>query len=101
MSWTEIVVGVARHQAESLSDAFMEAGALSVSVEDADLGTAAERPIFGEPGMELEQSAWERSRVVALVDETDDHAAMVAAASRAISLEIVPAYDLRSVADQD
>ncbi|HWZ48482.1 MAG TPA: 50S ribosomal protein L11 methyltransferase, partial [Herbaspirillum sp.] len=51
MSWTEIVVEVARNQAESLSDALMEAGALSVSVEDADLGTAAEQPLFGEPGM--------------------------------------------------
>ncbi|MDB5776584.1 MAG: ribosomal protein methyltransferase [Herbaspirillum sp.] len=101
MSWTEIVVEVARHQAESLSDAFMAAGALSVSVEDADLGTSAEQPIFGEPGMEPEQAAWERSRVVALVDEGPDHAAIVAAAARACGLDIVPAYDLRSVADQD
>ena len=101
MSWTEIVVEVARDQAESLSDAFMEAGALSVSVEDADLGTAAEQPLFGEPGMEPEQAAWERSRVIVLADEDSDHAALVAAASRACNLEIVPAYDLRSVAEQD
>jgi ribosomal protein L11 methyltransferase len=101
MSWTEIVVEVARNQAESLSDALMEAGALSVSVEDADLGTAAEQPLFGEPGMVLEQAAWERSRVVALVDENSDYAALIAAASEASNLEFVPAYDLRSVAEQD
>jgi ribosomal protein L11 methyltransferase len=101
MSWTEIIVEVARNQAESLSDAFMDAGALSVSVEDADLGTAAERPLFGEPGMEPEQAAWERSRVVVLVDEDSDHAALVAAAARAGHLETIPAYDLRPVAEQD
>lgn len=101
MSWTEIVVEVARHQAESLSDALMEAGALSVSVEDADLGTDAEQPLFGEPGMVIEQAAWERSRVVALIDEDADHAALVAEAARTGNLEVVPPYQLRSVAEQD
>jgi ribosomal protein L11 methyltransferase len=101
MGWTEIVVEVARNQAESLSDALMEAGALSVSVEDADLGTAAEQPLFGEPGMVIEQAAWERSRVVALVDDDSDHAALITAAAAASNLEFVPAYDLRSVAEQD
>ena len=61
MSWTEIVIEVPRDQAELMSDALMEAGALSVSVEDADEGTEAERPLFGEPGMEPEQHAWEHS----------------------------------------
>jgi ribosomal protein L11 methyltransferase len=101
MGWTEIVIEVARNQAEGLSDALMEAGALSVSVEDADLGTDAEQPLFGEPGMVLEQAAWERSRVVALVEADGDHAALIAAASHACDLASVPAYDLRSVADQD
>src|SRR6478609_3408784 len=68
MSWTEIVIEVALDHAEALSDALMEAGALSVSVEDADEGTEAERPLFGEPGMEPEEAAWERSRVIALVE---------------------------------
>jgi ribosomal protein L11 methyltransferase len=101
MSWTEIVVEVARNQAESLSDALMEAGALSVSVEDADLGTAAEQPLFGEPGMVIVQAAWERSRVVALVDDNSDYAALIAAAAAASNFDVVPAYDLRSVAEQD
>jgi ribosomal protein L11 methylase PrmA len=39
MSWTEVVIEIAREHAEALSDALMEAGALSVSVEDADEGT--------------------------------------------------------------
>ena len=101
MSWTEIVIEVARIHAEALSDALMDAGALSVSVEDADEGTDAEQPLFGEPGMEPKQAAWERSRVVALASVDDDYAAIVAAAASKIRLAPVPAYTLRAVADQD
>ena len=78
MSWTEIVIEIARDNAEAMSDALMEAGALSVSVEDADEGTEAEQPLFGEPGMEPKEAAWERSRVVALTDVDADQAAIVA-----------------------
>lgn len=101
MSWTEIVIEVARKHAEALSDALMEAGALSVAVEDADLGTAAEIPLFGEPGMEPDQAAWERSRVIALTEADADTAAIIAQASAAIKLANIPDYTLRAVADQD
>ena len=101
MSWTEIVIEVARDHAEALSDALMEAGALSVSVEDADEGTEQEKPLFGEPGMEPKEVGWERSRVVALSDVDADQAAIVAEASAAIGLTEVPSFTTRSVADED
>ncbi|HAT34061.1 MAG TPA: 50S ribosomal protein L11 methyltransferase [Janthinobacterium sp.] len=101
MSWTEIVIEIARANAEALSDALMEAGALSVSVEDADEGTDAEQPLFGEPGMEPDEAAWEHSRVVALTDVDADQAAIVAAAAAAIRLKVVPEFTLRAVAEQD
>ncbi|WP_374520608.1 50S ribosomal protein L11 methyltransferase [Undibacterium squillarum] len=101
MGWTEIVVEVAREQAEPLSDALMEAGALSVSVEDADEGTEAEKPLFGEPGMEPEETAWERSRVVALADTNIDHAELVRIAAEAIGLDAIPAWQTRNVEEQD
>jgi len=101
MAWNEIVIEVAREHAEQLSDALMEVGVLSVSVEDADEGTEAEQPLFGEPGMESNQKAWERSRVVALIDVDSDAAELVAAASAAIGLAQIPAFTTRSVADQD
>jgi ribosomal protein L11 methyltransferase len=100
MSWTEIVVEVPRAQAELLSDALMEAGALSVSVEDADEGTEAERPLFGEPGMEPEEHAWERSRVVALAAADANHALLVQEACGQTELADLP-FTLRSVAEQD
>lgn len=101
MSWNEIVIEVARHQAEALSDALMESGALSVSVEDADEGTDAEKPIFGEPGMEIEENAWERSRVVALTELDADHASIIGDAAHAIGLTQIPAFTVRKVEEQD
>lgn len=101
MSWTEIVIEIARDHAEALSDALMEVGALSVSVEDADEGTDAERPLFGEPGMEPKEAAWEHSRVVALTEQDADQAAIVAAAAEQIKLAAVPKFTLRKVEEQD
>ena len=101
MSWTEIALEVPRDQAERLSDALMESGALSVSVEDADEGTDAERPLFGEPGMEPEQHAWEHSRVLALAEAGADLQALVSEACALCELHPVPSFNSRIVADQD
>ena len=100
MSWTEIVIEVAREEAEALSDALIEAGALSVSVEDADEGTDAERPLFGEPGMEPAEAAWDHSRVVALAQSDADHATLVTDAAQACGVGL-PSYSLRPVTEQD
>lgn len=52
---------------ERLSDVLIdELDALSVSVEDADADSDAERALFGEPGMPAPAPAWERSIVRAL-----------------------------------
>lgn len=102
MSWTEIVIEVVRTHAESLSDALMDAGALSVSVEDADFGTDAEQPLFGEPGMEPKEAAWENSRVVALTSADADQAAIVVAAASVVGLAASDVkFTLRKVEDQD
>jgi ribosomal protein L11 methyltransferase len=101
MSWTEIVIEIAREHAEALSDALMEVGALSVSVEDADEGTDQEKPLFGEPGMEPTEAAWEHSRVVALTNADDDQAAIVAAAAGQIKLAVAPKFTTRNVEEQD
>jgi ribosomal protein L11 methyltransferase len=51
---------------EPISEALDALDALSVSVEDADAQTDAERALFGEPGMPPPKDGWQRSRVVAL-----------------------------------
>ncbi len=100
MAWTEIVIEVPQQQAELLSTALMDAGALSVSVEDADAGTQAEKPQFGEPGMPLE-TAWEHSRVIALIEVDADPEALLQEACAAIGLADTPAHALRQVEEQD
>ena len=54
---------------EPITDALDALDALSVSVEDADADTDAERALFGEPGMPPPAQSWSRTRVVALFPE--------------------------------
>lgn len=51
---------------EVLSDALDALDALSVSVEDADAQTDAERALFGEPGLPPPKEGWQRSRLLVL-----------------------------------
>ena len=68
----ELALLAAEERVEALSDALLyELGALSVSVEDADAGTADESAIFGEPGLPAPSAAWRHSIVKALFDEPD------------------------------
>ena len=101
MSFRELVVEIAREHAEALSDALLDLGALSVSVEDADADTPDEQPLFGEPGMTPERSAWQRSRVVALLPGEHDAALLLAAAANQLALAEVPGHTVREVEDQD
>ncbi|VXC42245.1 methylase for 50S ribosomal subunit protein L11 [Burkholderia sp. 8Y] len=101
MSYRELIAELDREHAEALSDALLDIGALSVSVEDADADTPDEQPLFGEPGLTPERSAWKRSRVVALLAEDADPAVLLAAASNDIGLKSTPAFTLREVEEQD
>jgi ribosomal protein L11 methyltransferase len=66
----EVTLFALAASAEALSDALIgEHAALSVSVEDADAGTEAERALFGEPGVAVETTAWPRSVVQALFQD--------------------------------
>jgi ribosomal protein L11 methyltransferase len=65
----ELVLICAEAQAEALADALLDAGVLSVSVEDADSDTENEHALFGEPGSEPETLAWRRNRIVALLPD--------------------------------
>jgi ribosomal protein L11 methyltransferase len=98
-TWVNARIIADAQQAEALGDALMEAGALSVTVEDADAGTPAETPQYGEPGMET-HSVWTRSVLSALFDAADpvhDIVAQCAAAlgvnAETLSLEDVPETD--------
>ena len=76
----ELVLQAPESLVESVSDALMdELDALSVSVEDSDADTDAEKALFGEPGLPAPSAGWQRSTLKALF-ETE------AAASEAATL---------------
>ena len=87
---------------EAASDALMdELGALSVSVEDADADTGSERALFGEPGMPVPHSGWQRSLLRALFDteaQATEAAALLLAQDWAQAVQV---QSLTPVEDQD
>lgn len=98
----ELVLICAESEAEVLSDALLEAGALSVSVEDADGDTVAESPLFGEPGLEPEVQAWRRNRIVALLPDGLDPGQLLEQVRMAGFSEIADGdWSLREVPDAD
>ncbi|MEX3935420.1 50S ribosomal protein L11 methyltransferase [Paraburkholderia phymatum] len=101
MSYRELIVELAREHAEALSDALLELGALSVSVEDADADTPDEQPLFGEPGLTPERTAWTHSRVIALLAPEHEPAVLLAAAANELCLADTPSFSVREVEEQD
>jgi ribosomal protein L11 methyltransferase len=98
----ELVLICHETQAETLSDALLDAGVLSVTVEDADSDSDAERPLFGEPGMEPQVHAWQRNRIVALLPDGADPDQLLAHAGELAGV-VVPGqnWSLRDVPDAD
>ncbi|MBZ1350418.1 50S ribosomal protein L11 methyltransferase [Alcaligenaceae bacterium LF4-65] len=87
--------------AEPLSDALLEAGALSVSVEDADLDTEDEQPLFGEPGSEPNTQAWVRNRLIVLLADGTDPAQLLLMARQDLDSTTELPWHLRDVPDAD
>ena len=88
--------------AEPLADALLVAGALSVSVEDADAASAEESPLFGEPGFEPLRQAWPRSRLrVLLTGDTQDGRRLLDTAIREAGLATVNIESATPVEDAD
>ena len=79
----QIILQADRENAEKIGDLMMEAGAYSYTTEDADAGTDREKPLFGEPGLEPDVQAWDRSTLTILMDDGFDwRAALEAAAGK-------------------
>lgn len=98
--WVNVAILTDSAHAEALSEALLEAGALSSSIEDAAAGTPEEQPQFGEPGMPG-APLWDHSRVVAMFEHADDLPGRVAAACHAAGLDELPEFELEEVAEQN
>ena len=100
MPWQSVRILVDSKQAEPLSDALMEGGALSVSLEDADAGTADETPLFGEPDYPTAE-LWPHSIAAVLLDEHADVAEILAIAAKQAGIPAPTDYTVEIVAEQD
>lgn len=98
--WINVSLLTEARYADALSEALMDQGAISVSVEDAAAGTEEETPQFGEPGSPT-TPLWDDSKVVALFDPCDDLLGRITAACHAIGLEDLPEYELEEVEEQN
>ena len=100
MPWLTLVVDTDAQHAETLSEALLELGALSVDMLDADAGTPDEQAIFGEPG-EAPPGVWQHNRVSALLDADRDVPAILRKAAGRIGLEQLPEHRIETLEDHD
>jgi ribosomal protein L11 methyltransferase len=71
MAWLLLKIQANDQNADIISDALMELGALSASIEDAHAETVAEQAIFGEPG-DPPPGIWQQNIVTAMLDASAD-----------------------------
>jgi ribosomal protein L11 methyltransferase len=100
MAWLSLKVAADQAEAEALADALMDAGALSVSIEDRDAGTALEAAQFGEPGLD-DPKAWNHNWVVALLDADAARLPDIPALFARLGLPTDQEYQIERVEDQD
>lgn len=99
MDWQRIRLVVRADQADPLSDALLEAGAVSVDAGDAAAGTDDEHPLFGEPGAATGQT-WPRTELSALFAAGVDARRLALEACEAMGAE-PERMQVDSVAEQD
>lgn len=100
MSWITLIIKTDAAHAESLSDALMEQGALSVDIHDAAADTQDEQLLFGEPG-EPSEEIWRNAEVSALFNNDVDVEEILRNVIYALQLDNPPSYRLESVEEQD
>lgn len=76
MAWLLLKIEATDANADDLSDALMDLGALSASIEDAYAETDAEEAIFSEPG-DPPPGIWQRNIVTAMFDADAEPVALI------------------------
>jgi ribosomal protein L11 methyltransferase len=100
VGWLALTFEVDEAHVEAFSEALLEAGAICVSLEDAEAGGPAEQPRYAALDR-CEPAAWRRNRVEGLFAEDVDCRAVAAAAARASGLGKPPAFAKSRVDEQD
>lgn len=99
MAWLSLKIEADDKTADLLSDALMELGALSASIEDAHAETPEEQAIFGEPG-DPPPGIWQRNTVNALFTENVAITEIIQTLQQMTGLQGLD-YSTELIADQD
>jgi ribosomal protein L11 methyltransferase len=104
MAWLLLKIESTEQNADVISDALMEIGALSASIEDANAETPDEQAIFGEPSSTEIQypppGIWQQNIVTAMFDEDTDIAAIISALCNKTGIDSFN-YHTENIAEQD
>ena len=104
MAWLLLKIEATEQTADAISDALMDIGALSASIEDANAETPDEQAIFGEPSSQEiyypPPGIWQQNIVTAMFDETADVPALINALCTETGI-IAFKYSTETIAEQD
>lgn len=101
MSLVEVVIALSGTQLDAWSDAMMDAGAVSVSIEDEDVDSPDEVAVYGEPGLPAPPAAWANNRVSVLLPEGTEAGSWLGDVAAAMELDFPDIIAIREIADQD
>ncbi len=99
MAWLLLKIDATEQNADLISDALMNIGALSASIEDANAETFAEQAIFGEPG-DPPPGIWQHNTITAMFDEAADVAEIMRILRQETKLTTFE-YRTEIIAEQD
>src|ERR1051325_4759044 len=94
MNWLELKLALGGLDAERVEDALLEAGALSVTLED-----GGDQPIY-EPDAD-KPSLWSDTRLTALFEAGTDMAAVTARLKADLGLTELPSHRIEPLEDRD
>lgn len=100
MAWRTLTMEVGAEHADTLADALLALGALSVDILDADSGLPDEHPLFGEPG-EPAPGCWAHNQVTALFAEDVAVDTILRQALLDAGMDKMPACRTSTLADSD
>ncbi len=104
MSWLLLKIQANEQNADAISDALMNIGALSASIEDANADTASEQAIFGEPSSQHIEypppGIWQQNIVTAMFAQDIDISQVINALSTQTNISSFQ-YSTETIANQD
>jgi ribosomal protein L11 methyltransferase len=104
VAWLLLKLNATEQNADLISDALMDIGALSASIEDANAETPAEQAIFGEPSSADIQfpppGIWQQNIVTAMFDENINLAQIIEQLSQKTAIAHFQ-YHTEVIAEQD